>query len=152
MAAVALVGAILIEGSGFDIGRDGTPLAGPSHPAVPVAPAGQAGVPAPQLHLPPTVAANRRYVLWSTDGFPQIVNGRGSFDPRSFTRLARRTQTFPDKASVAALRAMGVRTVVLHPDLARGTKWERSIDRSVRGLALRREVRGEVVVFHLGLR
>jgi hypothetical protein len=151
-AGLLLIGAILIEGSGFDLGKDGDAVAGPSHPAVPLEPFGQAGVLAPQFHLPPTVSGNRRYVLWSTDGFPAIVNGRGSFGPRSFASLVGQMQAFPDRVAVAVLRSMGVRTVVLHPSLANGTPWERSADRPVVGLGLKREPRGEVVLFHIAPR
>ena len=114
---VALVAAILIEGSGFDF-EEGK-LRGPSHPSVPIAPAGVASLPDPQFHLPAgTPPPNRRYVLWSVDGFPKLVNGRGSFDPIFFKRLVAETAGFPDRRSVARLRALGVRTVVFHPNLA----------------------------------
>ena len=119
-AALVLVVAILIEGSGFDIGG-GRRSRGPSHPAVPWRPPAGSASPAPQLHLPITIPANRRYVLWSTDGFPKIVNGRGSFDPRSFDAPRRGVE----RVSRPRLRRRsaahsGVRTVVLHRDLAPG--------------------------------
>jgi hypothetical protein len=145
--AATLVAAILVEGSGFDLGRGGALISGPSHPAVPRPPAGQLEIAAPQLHLPLTVAANRRYVLWSTDGFPQLLNGRGSFQPRSFLRLESQLASFPDRRSVALVRSAGVRTVVLHRDLARGTTWEQTASRPVARLRLKRERRGELVLY-----
>jgi hypothetical protein len=145
--AVVLVAAVLVEGSGFDF-RTGGGLAGPSHPAVPLPPSGASAPPAPQLHLPVTIPANRRYVLWSSNGFSRIVNGRGSFDPVFFERLTARVAGFPDPDSVALLRSLGVRSVVLHEDLAPGTAWQDADARPLRGLPLRR-VRGDRLVVYL---
>ena len=122
---------------------------GPAHPRVPPMPSDQRGLPSPQLHLPLTTQANRMYVLWSTDGFPRIVNGRGSFDPTSFVRLGGEIANFPDRPSVARLRSIGVRTVVLHRDLAAGTPWRDAARRSVRGLPLQREEKTALVVYRL---
>jgi hypothetical protein len=142
----ALVAAVLIEGAGssFDGG-----VHGPAHPTVPPEPAGQRGLAAPQLHLPMSREGNRRYALWSTAGFPRIVNGRASFQPALTTSIANDVAGFPDERSVERLRALGVRTVVLHPNLAPGTSWAQTETKSVAGLDINRERRGDVVVFHL---
>jgi hypothetical protein len=142
-----LVAAVLVEGAGFSLEGG---LAGPAHPTVPREPAGQRGLPDPQLHLPMSREGNRRYALWSTAGFPRIVNGRASFQPALTTRIAVDVAAFPDRRSTARLRALGVRTVVLHPDLAAGTSWAGAERRPLRGLGLVRERRGDVVVFRLG--
>jgi hypothetical protein len=92
---------------------------------------------------------NRRYMLWSTDGFPRIVNGRASFDPELTSDIAYGVRDFPDRASVALLRRHGVRTVVVHPDLSPGTSWEGAGQKPVAGLGLDRERRGSVVVYRL---
>jgi hypothetical protein len=146
--AAVLIIAVLIEGAGFDLGGNGA-VSGPSHPRVPTAPAGSAGIAAPQLHLPITVPANRRYVLWSTDGFPDMVNGRASFQPAPFVRLTSELTRFPDRATVARLAAFGVKTVVLHRSLVPGTAWESSSGRPLDGLDLTRDDRGELVVYGL---
>jgi hypothetical protein len=114
-------------------------------------PAAQRGLPAPQLHLPAETGekSSPRFVLWSSDGFPKIVNGLGSLQPDSYTRVQRLTKRFPDRASVALLRSMGVRTVVLHPDLVEGTAWAGVAARPVSGLPLRRERRGGLVIYRL---
>jgi hypothetical protein len=146
-ACAALTLVVLIEGSGFDVGEHGAwPVAGPAHPEVPPAPRGQAGA-APQLHLPLTIPANRRYVLWSTDGFPELVNGRGSFVPASFAELELRMRRFPHRGTANLLRALGVRTVVLHPDLAAGTAWQGAAARPVAGLGLARRRSGDLVLY-----
>ena len=144
--AAALVLIVCVEGSGFDI-RSGGGLAGPSHPAVPRPPRGASAPPAPQLHIPITIPANRRYVLWSTEGFPKIVNGRGSFDPTFFGLLTARVKSFPDRASVSLLRDLGVRSVVLHEALAPGTPWAGAAARPLRGLPLRRIRRRGLVIY-----
>jgi hypothetical protein len=92
---------------------------------------------------------NRRYVLWSTAGFPRIVNGRASFQPSLTSAIAIEVAGFPDRRSVAQLRSLGVRTVVFHPELAPGTSWEGADRKPLSGLPLTRERRGDVVVFHV---
>jgi hypothetical protein len=136
---VVLCAAVLAEGWSFA-----------NHPTVAIAPPGQSQAPQPALHLPAGPFDNRRYVLWSTDGFPKIVNGRGSFIPTSFVNLASAVRNFPDKRSVAALQRYGVKSVTVHLDYARGTPLaRRALDRSLRGLHLERQRRGRTVLFLL---
>jgi hypothetical protein len=141
--AVGLVLVVLAEGAGFE------GLEGPAHPTVPVQPAGVRGLADPQLHLPISRVGNRRYMLWSTDSFPSIVNGRASFIPRFSTELALEVAGFPDRRSVERLRTLGVRTVVVHPELAAGTSWEGAERTPDGGLGLRSERRGTVVVYSI---
>jgi hypothetical protein len=89
------------------------------------------------------------YLIWSTEGFPRIVNGFSSFEPRNSDALKDALDGFPDQKSVAALRRAGVRTVVLHPSFARGTQWEQTAARPLDGLPLVRRRVGEVVLFEL---
>ncbi len=135
--AAALVALICFEG------------AGPTRAEVPLPPAGERSVVAPQLHLPITIPGNRRYVLWSSDGFPEIVNGRGSFDPTYFEDLTRRVRAFPDRRSIALLRSIGVRSVVLHTSLATGTPWQRAELKSLAGLGVSSELRDDLIVYRL---
>jgi hypothetical protein len=138
-AAAALLAAILVEGLG--------PL---RVQAVPPPPAGQKAFGSPRLHLPPDVSgAVVRYIYWSTDGFEPLVNGLGSFAPASNARLLEAIGDFPDPASVERLRRIGVRTVVLHRDLAKGTSWEAVPRRPLGRLPVTREVDGEVVIYRL---
>jgi hypothetical protein len=141
--SVALVAAVLVEYAD---------LRGPAHPTVPVQPAGQSGLPDPQLHLPMSRVGNRRYVLWSSDGFPRIVNGRASFQPTLTSEIAYRVRNFPDRESAEFLRELGVRTVVLHPEFAPGTSWEDAERKAVDGLGLGRERRGAVIVYSVAPR
>ncbi|MDW5598764.1 hypothetical protein VSS74_30675, partial [Conexibacter stalactiti] len=144
-APLPLVLLVLVEGSAFSF--DGGRLSGPPNPAVPRAPAGLADATPPLLQLPLTAEDNRRYLLWSTDGFPRMVNGRSSTIPPAFAALGPRIGGFPDAGSVARLRALGVRTVVLHTDRLAGTPWAGWAQRPWRTLGLSRELRDDLVLF-----
>jgi hypothetical protein len=135
-ATTVFVGAMLVEGFG--------PL---PHPTVPKAPSALRLATPPLLDLPtgPDVV----YEYWSTDGFPKIVNGSGSFEPSLTERLYARIAGFPDRRSVAALRSLGVHTVAFDPDLAAGTPWQEVLRRPVRGLPLERRRVGRLVLFEL---
>ncbi|MEP7225177.1 MAG: hypothetical protein ABI783_09490, partial [Actinomycetota bacterium] len=134
----ALVAAILVEGLG--------PLA---HPRVPIPPAAVRLAASPQLHLPAGFRDDLVYSYWSTAGFPETVNGAGGFDPDEYDRLRKTVSGFPDARSVAALRELGVRTVLLYPARAAGTPWEGSAGKPIKGLALTRETVDDVVLFRL---
>ena len=88
-------------------------------PRVPLALPGLARLPQPQLHLPTNGSYDRLYQLWSTDGFPRIVNGVSTFDLPSLDSVRGVMRTFPDAQSVLFLRQRGIRTVVLHTGLAK---------------------------------
>ena len=132
------VGAILVEGLG--------PLA---HPRVPTTPEAVRSAPTPQLQLPAGFHSDLVYSYWSTAGFPQLVNGAGGFDPVGYDRLRKEVAGFPDRRSVGALRTLGVRSVLLHPDRAAGTPWENAARRPIAGLPVDREVVDGVIVFRL---
>jgi hypothetical protein len=144
--AAVLVAAVAIEGRGlpFDPGDDH------AQPEVPSAPVAFSAPAAPQLHLPATRPEdNRRYLLWSTDGLPKMVNGRSSLDPTFTFGLIEDVQGFPDPESVELLRELGVRSVVLHVRRVAGTPWEDAVERPIGGLPLTRERAGEVVVYEI---
>lgn len=144
--ATLLVLALLVEGRGLPF----DPFDDQAQPAAPAAPASFAAIAAPQLHLPATRPEdNRRYLLWSTDGFPAIVNGRSSLDPAFTFDLIADVHGFPDAESVRLLRDVGVRSVVLHTRRLEGTPWKSAPRRPVAGLGLTRERRGEVIVYEI---
>lgn len=158
--AAAAVGAVLVlavvvEGSGFGIGRGGEALAGYPHPAVPRAPAGLAGLPGPLLLLPAAPDDNRRYLLWSTDGFPRMLNGRSSLEPRFFKETLRAVAPcFPTADAVARLRRIGVRTVVVRTGVPDDTLPGADVACPRPGptpaqLGVRRERRGALLVYRL---
>ncbi len=106
-------------------------------PEVPGLGTSTAEVPAPQLHLPAVTAKeNRAYQLASTDGFPDLVNGRASTNPSTVLDLIEDMATFPDAASVARLQEWGVRTVIVHTGLTEGTPQAGAVRRPIEGLPL----------------
>jgi hypothetical protein len=117
-------------------------------PEVPPAGPSTADLPQPQLHLPAgTAKQNRAYQLESTQGFPDIVNGRASTNPAVVLNLVRDMANFPDAATVRELQDYGVRTVVLHPKLTLGTPQQFAARKPVAGLPLRR-YRGDGLVIY----
>ena len=110
-----------------------------------------ADVPTPQLHLPArTAKENRAYQLASTDGFPDMVNGRASTNPHTILELVAQMDSFPDAASVARLQAYGVRSVVLHLGLTEGTPQAGAARKQITGLPLRRYRLPGLVVYEVG--
>jgi hypothetical protein len=138
--------AVTVEGRGlpFDPFDD---LAQPSPPS----PAADfSAIAAPQLHLPAERPEdNRRYLLWSTDGFPDMINGRSSTNPAFTARVIERAGAFPDRRSVAYLRRLGVRSVVIHPRRTRRAALERAGSASGRELGLTRRRQGAVIVYEI---
>jgi hypothetical protein len=142
-----LVLAILVEGRGLPF----DPLDDRAQPRAPQPPADISSIPAPQFHLPAERPEdNRRYLLWSTDGFPEIVNGRSSLNPDYTARLIARVRDFPDSRSVALLRRLGVRSVVLHVTRTPGTPWRGTAKGPLSGLDLSRRRLGDVIVYEIG--
>jgi hypothetical protein len=139
LAATVLVAAIVAEGFG--------PM---PRASVPPVPSGQLEAPAPQLHLPSFDTLDGLYGYWSTDGFPKLANGAGSFDPNLLAEIRTFTTAFPNAASVQRLRRLGIRSVILHRDLAVGTSWQNVPDRSTAGLGITRRDEGDLVVYRLG--
>jgi hypothetical protein len=135
---VLLTGVVLVEGAGRV-----------ALTPVPPLPAEQLGLAEPQFHLPSDIVHDLFYMYWSTEEFPLIVNGQSGFVPRPLERLREQTRGFPDAESVAILRSMGVRTVVLHRDFVTDTPWQDAAERPVDGLQLSRQDTGRLVIFHL---
>jgi hypothetical protein len=139
-AIVLLAAVVAAEGLGAPI-----PTA-----AVPPAPAGidDSGT-GLQMHLPlfvgqPTEAL---YMFWTTETFPPLVNGYSGIYTRRLATLTKFIDNFPDRTSVDAVRAYGIRTVVVHLDLAAATKYADAASRPIEGLGLVRRQIGNLVIF-----
>jgi hypothetical protein len=89
------------------------------------------------------------YKFWTIGSFERIANGHGSFIPRQQIELRNAVTTFPDAPSIAALRRIGIRTVIFHRYFAPGTPWEGLDRRPIEGLGIRKRDAGDVVVFDL---
>ena len=138
-AALLLLGAVLLEGYGKI-----------PHPDVPSSPPELAAARPPLLELPFGYDFDENlYMYWSTGGFYPIVNGLSGFRPTASLKLIERMTAFPDATTVAELRSLGVRTVVLHLDLARDTKWSNAGARPVRSLPLVRTRVSDLVLFEI---
>lgn len=122
-----------------------------AHPEVPRPPQALRDTPDPLLVLPSDGGVFELHVmLWSTGGFPRVANGLGGFSPDSQQATRAATASFPDPASVAYLREVGIRSVLVLPDRLAGTLWDGLTTRPTDGLGITvREVDG-VLVYHLG--
>jgi hypothetical protein len=67
------------------------------------------------LYEPREIALNGRYMLFSTEHWRPIVNGYSGFLPRSYHEHLAALRSFPDDASLAYLRSIGVTHVAVHP-------------------------------------
>jgi hypothetical protein len=119
------------------------------HPAVPRSPVVLRSVRAPVLVLPSRPTSDVLAMLWSTRGFYRLGNGVSSFLPNRYVALTQATATFPDRTSIAYLRMIGFRSVVMPLPVAHGTPWEAAAHRSIEGLPVRREASTDGVVFTL---
>jgi hypothetical protein len=119
------------------------------HPTVLPQPAALRDATGPLLVLPSDGTLEFSVMLWSTDGFPRIANGLASFTPATQAQTRAATATFPDAGSIAYLRQIGIRTVVVLPGYATGTPWQDVVNRPVDGLDVRREEIADAVVFRI---
>ncbi len=55
------------------------------------------------------------YAFWSTTHWRPLVNGYSGYFPASFWERAARLERFPSDDTLAELRALGVRYVIVHP-------------------------------------
>jgi hypothetical protein len=117
------------------------------HPIVPGPPAAFSHIRTPMVVVPNDGISDELYLLWSTDGFPTMVNGYSGYNPPTQVALKNAASRFPDPESIEQLRAAGVRSLVVvrsqvdNPAL---------IDAQVEELGITREERGDLVVYTLG--
>jgi hypothetical protein len=119
------------------------------HPVVPPAPEALRVAQSPVLVLPSDPFTDNNVMLWSTDGFPQIVNGNSGFPTQRLVDVRQATQSFPDLASIDYLRELGVKTVIVLRPQSAGTPWQAAADAPVEGLNIGREEVGDAVIFRL---
>jgi hypothetical protein len=116
------------------------------HPVVPAPPAGFAQLRGPMLVLPDDANADELYMLWSTTGFPTMVNGLSGYAPVSQAELRAAGDRFPAQESIDQLRAAGVRTVVI---LRKQVNDPMRSAADVDSLGVSREERGDMVIYTL---
>jgi len=138
-SAALLTLIVLVEGSGIVY----------PHPRVPLAPSGLAGLQPPLLLLPSSPEDNRRYLIWSTAGFPPMLNGRTSFEPRFLRDTLRSLRHFEDPSSIETLRRIGVRTVVVDTAEHGAGRWARGAAGLPASSAFSREWRRPLLILKL---
>ncbi|GAA0272554.1 hypothetical protein [Cryptosporangium japonicum] len=142
VVALALIPALLVGVEGINT----TP-----HPRVPAQPQSFKDIVGPALVLP-SDARDQWVMLWSTDGFPKIVNGGSGFTPQSQSTIREAAKEFPSERSIAYFRRLGINTVLVlqSGDLsAVGGEYQNALTADVSGLDVRRSDRGDGVLFDL---
>jgi hypothetical protein len=119
------------------------------HPPVPQPPAAFAQAREPLLVLPATGLIELHYMMWTVDGWPRITNGMAGFEPTTQAQTRAATVSFPDQASIAYLRGIGVKDVLVIPAYLPGTPWDGVPARPVDGLGITREDIDGAVLYRL---
>jgi hypothetical protein len=94
------------------------------HVVMPAAPAALAAAPAPLIVLPSDEGIDLNVMLWSTAGFPRMVNGAASINTPDHQAIRDLMQTFPSAPCLDRLRGLGVRGVVVIRGRVVGTAFE----------------------------
>jgi hypothetical protein len=136
LATLVPLGLVLLEGAHL------TP-----HPVVPLSPVAMHTIADPAIILPTGELEDMNVMLWTTDGFPKVVNGGSGFQPKQQADLRDLMQRFPDAESVARLRELKIKTVVVMRGRVAGTPYEHSVDAPIDGLGLTRTESGDVVLY-----
>ena len=121
-----------------------------AHPEVLRYPHAMSAAQEPTLVLPSGGSLEMSIMLWSTNGFPRVPNGLVTFVPAGQERIRSASTTFPDPASIASLRAAGIRSVVVLPEWLGGTPWEAVPGRPIDGLGISREQIDDAILYRLG--
>jgi len=113
------------------------------------APIDLAALPQPLLMLPSGQVADYHLMFWTTEGWPVVANGDSGFNAETQIRLRSDAASFPDPASIAALRARGIVTVVVIRSRSGPGSWAGAAELPVNGLGITRTDTGDAVVFDL---
>jgi hypothetical protein len=122
------------------------------HPVEPLQPAALRTVDGPMLVLPSDPSIDNNVMIWSTTKFQKMVNGNSGFYPTDQQVTRQLAKSFPDQASVAHLRGLGIRTVVvIKAAAASSADWSHAADpdASIDGLGIQRRDDGETIVYAL---
>jgi hypothetical protein len=123
----------------------------PTMDHVPIAgePAAMAAAAGPMIVLPSDESIDLNIMLWSTNGFPTMVNGAASAVTPGHQAIRDLMRKFPNADSVRRLRSIGVRSVVVLRDRIGGTPYERAADGPITGLGVTRTEIGPDVLYTL---
>jgi hypothetical protein len=124
------------------------------HPSVPKQPAAMRTVEGPMMVLPSDQTTDEIVMLWSTTKFQKMVNGGSGFTPSDQSKLREAAKSFPNAASVQALRAAGVKTVVVLRDpppslVSNAYTYAENPDAPIAGLGIDRTVDDQTIIYTL---
>jgi hypothetical protein len=139
LVTVPLLLGVLIEG-----------LPKMDHVRVPAAPAALAAGPAPLMVLPSDDRTDLNVMLWSTDGFPVMANGASSVVTPVRQELRDLMRSFPSGPSVARLRELGIRSVVVVRERIPGSPYEAALNGPIDGLGITRRPIGTDLLYTIG--
>lgn len=103
----------------------------------------------PMLILPVDTFGEFKYLLWSTDGFPTMVNGNSGNFPLPYLEMVETSKTFPDTHSIAVLDKYGIRKVVVLKVAVQSSEYADVVTRPYEGLPVTRTETADTVVFTL---
>jgi hypothetical protein len=107
-----------------------------------------AALPTPTFIWPTSQVIDYYFMLWQADGWPVIANGDSGFYPKFQVELQDKTKDFPDAASVAYLRAKGIKSVMIIQYQLDDDELD-SLTKPLDGLDITREVVEDGVVYDL---
>lgn len=140
--SVALATVVLLEG---------LDTAGQTAVRPPPAAVALKDLPQPVLVLNSEDYSDQDVMLWSTDGFPRIVNGISGFTPDEQNELRDAASRLPAPDALERLRRSGVATLLVLPETLPGTRYEGLDLGALAGLpGVVVEPRGGLAVVRLG--
>ena len=117
------------------------------HIRVPPAPAAMSAAAGPMIVLPFDDSSDLNIMLWSTEGFPVIANGTSSVITPARQQLRDLMQSFPNAPTVARLRELGIRSVVVVRERITGTPYAAAVDGPIDNLGITREPVGPDLLY-----
>jgi hypothetical protein len=76
------------------------------------------------FEFPTRTVNDPAYLYYSTFHWQYLINGYSGFFPPSYVRLVRAVRNFPDEPSMDAIKAHGVRYLVIHGEYLYGDRYE----------------------------
>jgi hypothetical protein len=116
-----------------------------AHVNAPAEPAAMAMASAPMMVLPSDDGIDSTVMLWSTDGFPTMVNGVASYNTPDRQTLRDVMQSFPSPPSLDLLHRLGIRSVVVIRDRVAGTPYETALTVSTMPGITRRDIGPDIL-------
>jgi len=116
-----------------------------AHVPEPGEPAAMAAATAPFIVLPSDDGFDSTAMLWSTAGFPAMVNGVASYNTPDRQAVRDVMQSFPSPASLEQLRRYGIHSVVVLRDRVAGTPFEAALGVQTQPGVTRQEIGSDVL-------